>query len=857
MAAVVSDVPGRPSGGPQRERTGCTRPDTPPAGLSAPDVAARVAAGQTNATTARNSRTVVEIVRTNVLTFFNGLLAVLFVLVAMTGRWQNGLFGGVVLANAAIGIVQELRAKRTLDRLAVLNAPRARVLRDSAESDVPVADVVLDDLLCVTAGDQLAADGVVRRCTGLTIDESLLTGESEPVVKQVGDPAMSGSIVVAGHGVVQATAVGDDSYAARLATDARRFTTAHSELVTATGRLLRWISLVLLVVGPAVLWSQFRATDNVSWQDAVTGTVAALVGMIPEGLVLLTTLAFGVGAVTLARRQTLVQELPAVEGLARVDVVCLDKTGTLTHGDVRFDELIALDPAAEEAPAAVGVLVAADPANATAAALAAAFPAPGPRPLDVVPFSSARKWSAVRTADAVTWALGAPEMVLPAPGPGAQQAARARADDLAAQGRRVLLLARSPAPWPADAGEARLPPDLVPVALVVLVEHLREDAAEVLRYFTDQGVALKVVSGDNPRTVGAVAAAVGVPGVTGAADAVDARTLPEDVAALAQVMEDRSAFGRVTPHQKRAMVAALQERGHVVAMTGDGVNDALALKDADIGVAMGNGSPATRAVAQLVLLDGRFAHLPEAVAEGRRVIANIERAASLFLVKNVYSLVLALIAVATLGAYPFAPVQLTLISTLTIGVPGFVLALAPNRRRYVPGFLRRVLTFSLPTGAVIGCTAYAGFAVTRWLVPDTGTAGARTAATVVVLVVALWTLGILARPLTTAKAGLLTAMTAVAVLSVAVPDVARSLVLLEVTAPSLGIGLAVGVTGALLVEVVHRCVPSSTAPGEAVPARRQRVRGGTAVTTSGAHEVVTADGRPDPAGTAARRAGEC
>lgn len=797
------------------------RPLTPRTGLCAADVVARVAAGQTNATTVRTSRTIGEIVRANVFTFFNGLLVALFVLVALTGRWQNALFGGVVIANSAIGIVQELRAKRTLDRLAVLNAPRARVVRESTERDLAVAEVVLDDLLCLVAGDQVPADGVVRDCTGLTVDESLLTGESEPVVKGTGDPVLSGSIVVAGRGLVQTTAVGDDSYAARLATEARRFTTTHSELISATNRLLRWISLMLLVIGPAVLWSQFRTPDNESWQDAVTGTVAALVGMIPEGLVLLTTLAFMVATVSLARRSTLVQELPAVEGLARVDVVCLDKTGTLTHGDVRFDELVLLTPAADAAPAAVAMLAAADPANATAAALAAAFPSSGPGPLDIVPFSSARKWSAVRTEDAVTWALGAPEMVLPTPASVAQSVARTRADDLAALGRRVLLLARSTAPWTGGADDVRLPADLVPVALVVLAEHLREDAAEVLRYFTDQGVALKVISGDNPRTVGAVAAAVGVPGVTGATDAVDARTLPEDADALAQVVEDCSVFGRVTPHQKRAMVAALQRRGHVVAMTGDGVNDALALKDADIGVAMGNGSPATRAVAQLVLLDGRFAHLPEAVAEGRRVIANIERAANLFLVKNVYSLVLALITVVTLGAYPLAPIQLTLISTLTIGVPGFFLALAPNRRRYLPGFLRRVLTFSLPTGALIGCAAYAGHAVTRWLQPDADTAAARTTATIVVLLMALWTLGILARPLTTVKAGLLLTMTGLAFLCIAVPVIAQSIVLLEVTVPSVGVGLGIGASGALLVEVVHRLLPASTVTWRSGPAPRQ------------------------------------
>jgi cation-transporting P-type ATPase E len=796
-AARTGQLPVAPAGADGRPRTAAT-------GLTAAEVADRVAGGLTNATTTRTSRTVGQIVRANVFTVFNALLVTLFVLVLLTGRWQNALFGGVVVANAAIGIGQELRAKRTLDRLAVLNAPRARAVRDGALHELPVADVVLDDLLELRTGDQVPADGVVADAGGLAVDESLLTGESEPVVKDPGEAVWSGSFVVAGAGRAQATAVGDSSYAARLATEARRFTTVHSELVAGTDRLLRWIAAGLVLVGPAVLWSQFRSEDNDGWQDAVTGTVAALVGMVPEGLVLLTTLAFLLATVTLARRSTLVQELPAVEGLARVDVVCLDKTGTLTHGDVRFDRLEPLGSVPEpEAAGALGLLAAADPANATAAALAAAFPDPGRASPAAVPFSSARKWSAVVDGDR-TWVLGAPEMVLPVPAGAARQAARDRADRLAAEGRRVLLLARAGTP-PATSGEdAVLPPDLHPAALVLLAERLREDAADVLRFFTEQGVALKVISGDNPRTVGVLAATVGVPGVSGAADAVDARTLPEDPDALGEVLEGRSVFGRVTPHQKRAMVTALQRRGHVVAMTGDGVNDALALKDADIGVAMGNGSPATRAVAQLVLLDGRFAHLPAAVAEGRRVIANIERAANLFLVKNIYSLVLALITVVAVSAYPLAPVQLTLVSTLTIGVPGFFLALAPNRRRYVPGFLRRVLLFSVPVGLVVGATAYGAYAAGRWVEPSAGVDGARTSATVAVLVVALWVLVVLARPLRAWQAALVAAMAGVAVLAVGVPGVAHEVLLLEVQPGLVLAGLVPGAAGAALVEVVAR-----------------------------------------------------
>ena len=512
------------------------------------------------------------------------------------------------------------------------------------------------------------------------------------------------------------------------------------------------------------------------------------------------------------------QELPAVEGLARVDVVCLDKTGTLTYGDVLFDRLVPLGDAATAAElrTALGLLTGDDEHNATARALAAAFPRPDEEP---------GRDGAVLLG---TQVVGDPDRTRRHLGPGST-------GDGAGRGRRgsaPQTPARGPTPWrhkdggccswrgpttdcPRADGEPVLPPDLVPVALVVLVERIREDAAEVLRYFTDQGVALKVISGDNPRTVGMVAATVGVPGVRGATDAVDARTLPEDPQALADVMEAHSVFGRVSPHQKRAMVSALQARGHVVAMTGDGVNDALALKDADIGVAMGNGSPATRAVAQLVLLDGRFAHLPEAVAEGRRVIANIERAANLFLVKNVYSLVLALITVVTAAAFPFAPIQLTLISAVTIGIPGFFLALGPNRRRYVPGFVRRVLRFSVPTGIVIGVVAYAGYAGTRWLAPDAGLDAARTTATIVVLVVALWTLTILARPLVAWKIGLVAAMAGIAAAAVLIPSVGQSVFLLEVTTTGSLVAAVMGVAGAALVELVHRLAPlerEGTAP---------------------------------------------
>ncbi|HEX4431067.1 MAG TPA: HAD-IC family P-type ATPase [Frankiaceae bacterium] len=786
---------------------------TPPTGLSAAQVAERVRDGRTNDVRTKTSRTIPEILRANILTTFNALLLTLFVIILATGRWQNGLFGLVIIANSAIGIVQEVRAKRTLDRLTVLNATDARVLRDGDVQDVDLGDIVADDLIELHTGDQVPADGLITSADGLEIDESLLTGESDPVAKQIGADARSGSLVVAGTGRFQATAVGADAYATRIAAEAKQSQMPHSELVAGTNRLLRWISLLMVIVAPVLLWSQFRSKDNHGWQDSVTGTVAALVGMVPEGLVLLTSLAFTLATVTLARKQTLVQQLPAVEGLARVDVICLDKTGTLTYGDIVFDRLELLPGASEADVREALALSASGPeTNATSQALSGEFSSTTWTRTGGVPFSSARKWSAVTAEGHGSWIFGAPEMVLPEPANQLQRRARESADTAAAQGNRVLLLACSPEELTAESAEGtspQLPSDLVPTALAILAERVREDAAETLKYFVEQGVQLRVISGDNPRTVGAVAVRVGIPGITSPSDAVDARGLPDDLEQLAEIVETHTVFGRISPHQKRAVVAALQSRGHVVAMTGDGVNDALALKDADIGIAMGNGSPATRAVAQLVLLDGKFAHLPDVLGEGRRVIANIERAANLFLTKNVYSLVLALIAAVTVRAYPLAPIQLTLISTVTIGFPGAVLALAPNARRYLPGFLHRVLRFAVPIGVLIGALAYSGYRVTRALDSTAGVDGGRTTAAVIVLITSLWTLLVLARPLASWKLALVVTMAGIVALVVLVPGLAH-LFLLRPTPLRLAVAAAFGAGGAFVIEIAFRAVSFTT-----------------------------------------------
>ena len=766
-------------------------PTTPATGLTADDVRDRVARGLTNEARERTSRTYREIIRANVLTRFNAILGTMLVVILVVGPIQDATFGLILVANALIGIVQEIRAKHTLDRLAVLSAPRARVVRDGVLAEIAVEGVVLDDLLELRTGDQVPADGVVRAADGLEIDESLLTGEADPIDKAIDAELLSGSIVVAGAGRFQATSVGADAYARKLASEARRFTLVQSELMDGINTLLRWIQYALFPVAALLLWRQL-ASNPVN--EALVGVVAAVVGMVPEGLVLLTSLAFGIAAVSLARRNVLVQELPAVEVLARVDVVCLDKTGTLTEGDVAFDRIELLDGVDEqEVRAALGALADDENRNSTLAAIGQACPASGWQRIAAIPFSSARKWSGASFAGHRSWVIGAPEMIL-AETP--DDPVRREADELAATGSRVLLLGCADT---ALEGES-LPPGLTAAALVLLEEKIRPDATDTLQYFTDQGVALKVISGDNPRTVGAVARRVGLPG---AGAAIDARELPEDQDELAEALEQHAVFGRVTPHQKRAMVAALQSRGHVVAMTGDGVNDALALKDADIGVAMGSGAAATRAVAQLVLLDGKFATMPGVVAEGRRVIANIERSANLFVTKTVYAVLLAVAVVLTGIRYPFLPRHLTIVSTFTIGIPGFVLALAPNTRRYVPGFLDRVLRFCIPAGVVAGLASLATYWFTRFE-EDLTLKESRTTTALVLVAIGLWVLVILARPFNWWKALLVGSMAGSVALILLIEPLSDFYALELPDARVLGQAALIAVAGILLLEIGWR-----------------------------------------------------
>ena len=772
-----------------------------PAGLDVAEAADRTARGLTNEAPAESSRSLGAIVRANVFTRFNAILGALLVVILTIGPIQDALFGVVLVVNAAIGIAQELRAKRTLDRLSLLSAPNATVVRGGERHELAVGEIVLGDVVELTPGSQVVADGQVLAADALEVDESLLTGESVPEAKGEGDEVMSGSFVTAGRGWYRADKVGADAYANGLAAEARRFTLVRSELRQGTDQILRWVTWLILPTAVLLIFSQLESHESLN--SAIRGSVAGIGSMIPEGLVLLTSVAFAASVIRLGQRKVLVQELAAIEVLARVDVVCIDKTGTITEPvlEVVDVELLAPSVRSDHVEAALGALAWADPEpNASMSALATRFPAPSPgwTPTWRVAFSSARRFSGTGFGSNGDWVLGAPDGLLSAAvASDVAEKAADLVDDHSRKGQRVLLLARvngDPTASSSDgssaagpAGPAGPPPN-EPVALVVLEERIREEAGQTLQFFGGQGVAVKVISGDDPRTVGAVATRVGVPG---ADHPVDARHLPDDPSELADIVEATSVFGRVAPHQKQAMVRALQSRGHTVAMTGDGVNDVLALKEADLGLAMGSGSAASRAVAPVVLLDSSFASLPPMLAEGRQVIANVERVANLFLTKTVYATLLSL-AVGVAGLpFPFLPRHFTIISSLTIGIPAFFLALAPNDRRYQPGFVGRVLRFAVPAGAVAAAATMGAYLLAR----DTAgvsRAESRTVATITLFLVTLWVLAMLAKPRQSPwRASLVLAMGGTFVVVLSVPWL-RDFFALDLPSAAM-IGAAVGI----------------------------------------------------------------
>jgi cation-transporting P-type ATPase E len=768
-------------------------------GLTDAEVAERVADGKTNDVPTRAARSVSDIVRANVFTRINAILGVLLIIVLSTGSVINGAFGLLIIANSAIGIIQELRAKQTLDKLAIVGQAKPLVRRQSGIAALLPSEVVLDDIIEIGPGDQIVVDGEIVEENNLEIDESLLTGEADPIAKDAGDNVMSGSFVVAGGGAYRATKVGREAYAAKLADEASKFTLVNSELRSGINKILQFITYLLTPAGLLIIYTQLFTTD-VGWRESVLRMVGALVPMVPEGLVLMTSIAFAVGVVRLGRRQCLVNELPAIEGLARVDVVCADKTGTLTENGMRVSDLRKLD---ERAVADILAQLASDDPrpNASMQAIGEAYKMPpGWTATATASFKSATKWSGASYGEHGNWLIGAPDVLLE---PGS--AAAEEAEQIGSLGLRVLLLGSSDLP----VDHPGAPGTVTPAALVVLEQRIRPDARETLDYFASQKVSVKVISGDNAVSVGAVAGSLGLDGET-----MDARRLPDKPEQLADTVEEYTTFGRVRPDQKRAMVHALQSRGHTVAMTGDGVNDVLALKDADIGVAMGSGSSASRAVAQIVLLDNKFATLPYVVGEGRRVIGNIERVSNLFLTKTVYSVLLAvLVGLAGLASklfgtnpllFPFQPIHVTIAAWFTIGIPAFVLSLAPNNERAHPGFVRRVMTSALPSGVVVGIATFISYlaAYQGREATQTQQTQASTAALITLLVTMVWVLAVVARPYEWWRVALVALSGLAYVVIFSIPLAQKAFMLDSSNIALTSMALGIGLVGAAAIEVI-------------------------------------------------------
>jgi cation-transporting P-type ATPase E len=749
-------------------------------GLTSAEVSSRKAAGETNRDSGHSDRTFAQIIKANVFTRFNAILGALLVVILILGPAVDGLFGIILVMNALIGIVQEVRAKQTLDHLVLVTTSKIPVLRDTKQVLLISTDIVRSDIVGLLIGSQIVADGPVLVSDGLEVDESLLTGESEPQARDVGDQLRSGSFVTAGSGWFRAEQVGDSAFANTLAAEARKFAPVTSELRDATDSVLRLVTWGIGPIAAALLIGQRLGGE--SWRSAVFGSATGVVEMVPEGFVLLTSMTLALSVIRLGKQGVLVKELGAVEGLARVNTMCFDKTGTLTEGAPVVDAITPFDETSADHCREMLRALTSDGSNQTAKAIQE-FVKDAPADASVqtfVPFSSARKWAGItlnanganaskgstestESTGPASWIMGAPEIVL-GNDSDASAPALAKVKEQSDQGKRVLVLATTSAVLP----EEGLPPDLKPSAMITLTERIRPDAAKTLQYFDEQQVEVKVISGDNPSTVAAIARAAGMTGLDEPNAIVDARTL-KDNDAIATMIASAKVIGRSSPEQKRIMVQSLKEQNRTVAMTGDGVNDALALKDADLAIAMGSGSEATRAVGQLVLVDGGFASLPGVVAEGRRVIANVERVAKLFLTKTMYASVLAVATGIARVPFPFLPRQLTLVSALTIGIPGFFLAFAAEAPPTEPGFMARVAQFSIPAGFTAAIATFATYTVALHA-HRVSAEQARTASTLVLGLVGLWIVSVLARPLTKRRDALLVTMAGAGVASFVVPQ---------------------------------------------------------------------------------------
>lgn len=661
----------------------------PREGLSSSQVAERMERGLYNREASLKTKSIGRIFRDNIFTLFNLVNILLALAILLVGSYKNLLFMGVILCNTAIGIIQEIRAKRTVDRLSILSEAKITAFRDGKPLTIGIHEIVLDDSIELATGSQIPADCILTEGS-CEVNESLLTGESDAVFKRPGDLLLSGSFVVSGRCIARADRVGEENYASTIMNSAKYIKKVRSEIMETLQRIIKIVSCVIFPLGILLFLRQTFITHS-SLQDAVVTTAAALIGMIPEGLVLLTSTVMAVGIIRLSKYKVLVQELYCIETLARVDVLCLDKTGTITEGSMEVEELLPLSASKEEMEEALGALTSVlTDDNPTFRAVKASFGREQTiqEASEIIPFSSEKKWSGAFFRDRGTYVMGAAEFILPDMPPQVEEKLAA-----VPEGRRVLLLAHSESPF----REKGLPSSLAPMGLLILRDRIRKEARATLEYFEQQGVELKIISGDNVKTVSSIAQSAGLKEYDRCVDASTLKT-PEE---LYDAAGRYTVFGRVTPSQKFDLIRALKEQGHTVAMTGDGVNDVLALKEADCSVAMASGSEAARNVSQLVLLDSNFASMPHVVAEGRRSINNIQRSASLFLVKTIYSAILAVLFLFLNAQYPFQPIQMTLMSMFTIGIPSFVLALEPNRERVQGGFLKNVLSKAVPGALTI------------------------------------------------------------------------------------------------------------------------------------------------------------
>lgn len=728
-------------------------------GLTSEEVNERIKQGKVNYIPKAPSRTFWQICRANLFTSFNAINFILAAIIIIAGSPKNAIFVGVIVVNTLIGIFQELKAKQTLEKLSVISMAHAKVIRDGEIRRIPIEEIVLDDVLYLETGLQILADSEVIHSDGLEVDESMLTGEADAIVKRNDDKLYSGSFVVAGEGYAVVRKVGKETYSSSLAEEAKQFKITNSELQTAINKIFKVLIWIIIPITVLLTLTQLKV-PGATWQTAAIGTVSGIIGMIPEGLVLLTSATFIVSIIKLSKFDTLVQELCATEVLARVDVLCLDKTGTLTQGDLRLSEVKNFGRESDNTiDNILALLVNNLPSNnPTQKAILEKYNVydESVKCINKIPFSSKRKWSGATFEGLGSWVLGAPEVILDKQ----YNLIRSSVEEEAQKGKRVLLLAKIDG----DFSGEKINGKIESTALVLIEDIIREAAPKVLEYFNKQNVEVKIISGDSPVTVSEVARRAGV---NGWQEYVDARNLPDDHDKFNEIVKNTTVFGRVTPHQKKRIVTALQELGHTVAMTGDGVNDVLALKASDCGIAMANGSDATKAVAQLVLMKSDFTALPKVVEEGRKQINNLERVSELFLSKTVYSIILAFACSVLLLPYPILPIQMSLVGSCAIGIPGFFLAMLPSTGGVKKGFLPRILTVSIPNGIIL-----AGFTTVTFLIALGFGAGMDYSRTLSVLLFAGINMTILfrvARPLTKFKAILCASMFGIIVLAFITP----------------------------------------------------------------------------------------